>query len=257
MMEEKIYTCECGKTFSTPNSFNGHKSNCKIHYKAVGKDIDVVREKRAVSIKSVLNDKYQHINEEIQLKWIDEKHTCEKCGKVMTEKFGSGRFCSQSCSNSHQMTTAWRTNLSNAVTGNSLTVEEFEKTRINPDELQIECEICHRRFKNKAAITTHIVSCKQKHNIPVFVKIGEDELDITKSELKSYMENQTTCEICGRSVYEVTKYTGKTAVKNLCVDHDHETNKFRGLLCQVCNRQLGWYEKNRIQIESYLDKHKN
>ena len=30
--------------------------------------------------------------------------------------------------------------------------------------------------------------------------------------------------------------------------------KFRGLLCSVCNRQLGWYEKYKNEIEDYLNK---
>ncbi len=34
--------------------------------------------------------------------WLAEHHTCEKCGKVMTEKFGTGRFCSRACANSKQ-----------------------------------------------------------------------------------------------------------------------------------------------------------
>lgn len=26
-----MYKCECGKEFDNPQSFNGHKSHCKIH----------------------------------------------------------------------------------------------------------------------------------------------------------------------------------------------------------------------------------
>lgn len=32
-------------------------------------------------------------------KWIDEQHCCEICGKLMTIKYGSGRFCSKECAN--------------------------------------------------------------------------------------------------------------------------------------------------------------
>lgn len=38
-MEEKVnkkYVCECGREFLTPNSFNGHKSYCKIHHQIKG-----------------------------------------------------------------------------------------------------------------------------------------------------------------------------------------------------------------------------
>lgn len=38
------------------------------------------------------------------------------------------------------------------------------------------------------------------------------------------------CAICG-------KFNGS---KRLCVDHNHETGKVRGLLCDPCNKVLGF-----------------
>lgn len=32
--------------------------------------------------------------------WIAQENTCERCGKIMTEKYRSGRFCSSSCAHS-------------------------------------------------------------------------------------------------------------------------------------------------------------
>lgn len=52
------------------------------------------------------------------------------------------------------------------------------------------------------------------------------------------------CAICGRSATENTK--------RLSVDHDHVTGHVRGLLCQVCNRDVGRIEKYEKQVRRYL-----
>ncbi len=43
------------------------------------------------------------------------------------------------------------------------------------------------------------------------------------------------CKIC--------KVDFKTQTKSPHVDHDHETNEIRGILCRYCNLLLGHYEK--------------
>ena len=79
-------------------------------------------------------------------------------------------------------------------------------------------------------------------------------MDVTNYQIDKYKEIQKVCEICGRSIEEVVKWKSKFTPKNLCIDHDHNTGKFRGLLCNYCNRQLGWYEKYRDRINNYLNK---
>lgn len=75
-------------------------------------------------------------------------------------------------------------------------------------------------------------------------------MDITLHELDLYREEHKVCEICGRP--ETMKINGIQC--NLAVDHDHETNHFRGLLCYSCNTKLSWYENWKTNIESYLSK---
>lgn len=36
--------------------------------------------------------------------------------------------------------------------------------------------------------------------------------------------------------------------KNLCVDHDHNTHKIRGLLCRACNSGLGHFKENKQNL---------
>ncbi|HUY24188.1 MAG TPA: endonuclease domain-containing protein [Candidatus Saccharimonadales bacterium] len=51
------------------------------------------------------------------------------------------------------------------------------------------------------------------------------------------------CAICRRDLAPLRKRT---------VDHDHVTNKIRGILCARCNGCLGWYELHREEAMAYL-----
>lgn len=117
-----------------------------------------------------------------------------------------------------------------------------------------KCQWCDREFKRKSDLGCHITKShisKDKQ----YIKLNNGiELDITNKDLSEYINKHLTCEICGKSVEQVIKYNGKYHSKRLCIDHDHKTNQFRGLLCQACNRQLGWYEKYKDSIDIYLNK---
>lgn len=98
------YQCACGKYFTNSQYFNGHKSNCKVFQIEKHGSLDVYLQiKRAQAQNSHKNRSQNCIkNKKIKLdNWISQKHQCEKCGKIMTEKYGSGRFCCRSCANSH------------------------------------------------------------------------------------------------------------------------------------------------------------
>lgn len=137
------------------------------------------------------------------------------------------------------------------------------------------CKYCGRKCKNLNSLRQHEIRCKEnpnkiecygnKGNMPkhinrylkskVIMRNG-DILDITQEQLLEYHNTQLTCEICGKTLDECIKWNSKFAPKHFCIDHDHKTLKFRGLLCSVCNRQLGWYENNKEKIELYLNKNK-
>ncbi len=53
------------------------------------------------------------------------------------------------------------------------------------------------------------------------------------------------CATCGRQ-----PGVGKSS---LHVDHDHETGKIRGLLCQQCNRALGLVKDNIATLAAMID----
>ncbi len=59
-------------------------------------------------------------------------------------------------------------------------------------------------------------------------------------ELKTKQNN--SCAICFIPASEV-RYG------NLCIDHNHQTDEVRGLLCPTCNRALGLFKDNEIILK--------
>ena len=140
---ESNFVCECGKTFTSPQSFNGHKSNCKIHHLSKYGSLDVFDAKyKKVAEKCKLTNKlkFDELKHQQLNQWIYERHTCEKCGKIMLEKFGSGRFCSRSCANTreHSKDTLYKIKQSITLYSDNIQNDNINKYNENPSL----CKIC-------------------------------------------------------------------------------------------------------------------
>lgn len=62
-------------------------------------------------------------------------------------------------------------------------------------------------------------------------------------EFEALLEKQKgVCAICGT-----------TREGTLGVDHDHKTGKVRGLLCKLCNRGIGIFEKDPGTLQRAID----
>lgn len=106
------------------------------------------------------------------------------------------------------------------------------------------CPICRpvaykqarRKWWNKHKYKNKI---KQKHNNLLRL------YNITLEQYKKLLSGQYyRCAICNA---RADKFDN-----NLSVDHDHQTGKVRGLLCNHCNLNLGWFENNKNSILKYL-----
>jgi hypothetical protein len=75
---------------------------------------------------------------------------------------------------------------------------------------------------------------------------------LTKKDYETMLiEQNNVCAICGNG--QTAKVNGKT--KPLFVDHCHNTNQVRGLLCHTCNRNLAvldntdWVAKATVYLQ--------
>lgn len=79
---------------------------------------------------------------------------------------------------------------------------------------------------------------------------------MAESDYQKMVEDQNNlCAICGKAETKIKRHQ----VCRLSLDHDHETGAIRGLLCDSCNRGLGFFgdsTTNLWRAFNYLTNHK-
>lgn len=101
------------------------------------------------------------------------------------------------------------------------------------------CKTCKTKMR-----TPNPEYIKRKQTTSYFKKLKE-RYGLTKEQYHQILEDQDNkCKICNR-----------TSETKLCVDHCHDTNVVRGLLCGLCNQGLGSFKDNSqylLQAIKYL-----
>lgn len=112
----------------------------------------------------------------------------------------------------------------------------FNVDKQTPDGLSRRCIDCAKQRANSD------YQKKYKENPDYFSNSHlKSRFGITLSDYDNMSETQGgVCAICGN-------FEARPNVSRLSVDHDHETGKIRGLLCDRCNRMLGC-AKDDVQI---------
>lgn len=101
-----------------------------------------------------------------------------------------------------------------------------------------KCVVCSKKFTPTRKDRIYCTKKCKDRAIKISRKYG-----ITSSQIhKFYKKIKGKCEICGvrGDIHEL----GFMKRESLCIDHDHTTGKFRGLLCGHCNKGLGYYRDN-------------
>lgn len=158
------------------------------------------------------------------------------------------------------------------------TAEFFTKNRCRKDGLHCWCKICGREYANirtrehRQERREYSKRWYEKHKNELRIKarvisqIPEIKLQHRKNKLKReygltldqydkmFVVQNGVCAICGKS--GIIKNQWDTM--RLAVDHDHQTGRVRGLLCNRCNLGVGYVEDGvfAANAKAYLEKYK-
>lgn len=120
---------------------------------------------------------------------------------------------------------------------------EFHKDAQKKDGFYSSCKSCMTTVhssKEYREIRKHprYTKIKIKHRCKKF--------GITVEQYETLIKNQgDCCAICNT-------YSSKFS-RVLSIDHDHTTNKVRGLLCSNCNLGLGYFKDNPELLEKAIE----
>lgn len=114
-------------------------------------------------------------------------------------------------------------------------LDEFWKDSRRISGVQVYCKACTYAYR-KSSPEKYQKKARDYYHSEGKFKYNKN-CDLTADELRAAFEAaENKCEICGLEETGLTKDGHK---RMLHVDHDHETGKFRGLLCSRCNTTLG------------------
>jgi len=159
-------------------------------------------------------------------------------------------------------------------------VTDFYKCKSRFDKLNYYCKKCHNKKSNlsrrkrllktenrmahneyaRSLYAKDPTKAKLRSRNRTFAEIKNSSLkyhyNITLGQYQDLQKNQSNkCAICGNK--EKSK-DSKGMIRQLSVDHNHQTSEVRGLLCNNCNRLLGNAEDNPKLLQQaivYLEKY--
>jgi hypothetical protein len=118
----------------------------------------------------------------------------------------------------------------------------FGKCKREKSGLRRECRTCH---------TKSTVAWRENNKDKVKDRYLRYTYGITLEQYKEMFKQQEgRCAICPKHQSELPT--------DLCVDHDHITNKVRGLLCDFCNVSLGNFNDSKetlLKAIAYLERY--
>lgn len=144
---------------------------------------------------------------------------------------------------------------------------DFPKNRTRPDGLHCYCKICNNEGSQKYRKETKYHLNYYSNNKKYFQEKNKEYKSLKKDHIYNQRKNYGLIKNYGISFDEKIKMCDSQDYKckicevalkenKLVVDHDHKTNKIRGLLCGKCNAGIGFLKENKeilLRAIAYLD----
>lgn len=120
-----------------------------------------------------------------------------------------------------------------------LPTSEFYKDKRGVDGLTRRCRDCHSRKSYESRMKALGTPSARRDYSRKYYRQSKYGLTPEEYELMR-AEQDDKCAICNEA--EIDTWRGH--VKDLAVDHDHNTGQVRGLLCAQCNTGIGKFKDN-------------
>jgi hypothetical protein len=121
---------------------------------------------------------------------------------------------------------------------------EFYKSKDRKDGLDNYCKPCKKQFIARYRTEKYDAYLRSTRKSQRKMRYG-----ITPEEYDAILASQGgVCAICKEELNEF---------KNTCLDHDHESDRVRGILCSHCNRGLGQFRDNVEFLSAAINYLKN
>lgn len=120
------------------------------------------------------------------------------------------------------------------------------KTKICPAcKKELPLSEFHKTKHKKLGVVSRCKKCRKQYK---YEYILHGKFNITMNEYNKMLEEQNgVCGICKKKIEDVSKRR-----KYLCVDHDHNSMKLRGLLCPQCNKAIGTIDENIDTLKNMI-----
>lgn len=123
----------------------------------------------------------------------------------------------------------------------NLPLDAFHTDKQKIDGLYSSCIACNSHKRNdpvKKAVWDKQYRARDNHYINKKAK----EFNVSVEYLeKLYKDSKGVCAICNKPETAISSHKHRR-IRMLCIDHDHKTDKIRGVLCGRCNAAIGHFK---------------